>query len=67
MKEIFEKNKYRIVNGLVVCGYTDSHIIGATKVKGKFTWTKLDKGSFVLPTHQCENTQYEYINEELLR
>ena len=69
MKQVFEKHKYEIVvqNGvnLVVCGYTDNQIIGATKKEVKDrTWTKLDRGSYVLPTYEGSN--YIYINEELL-
>ena len=69
MKQLFEKHKYEIVEqggvNLVVCGYSDSQVIGATKKEVKDrTWTKLDKGSYVLPTYEGSN--YIYINCELL-
>ena len=69
MKQLFEENKHKLVVQhnvqLAVAGYTDNQIIGATKkdVKDR-TWTKLDKGSYVMPTY--ENSNYIYINCELL-
>ena len=72
MKAVFEKYKYEIVNqggvNLVVAGYSNDHVIGATKEEEKHAWSKddLDSSSYVLPQFE-DKCNYIYISEELLR
>jgi hypothetical protein len=70
MERLFKKYRHKIVQypdcELIIIGYDDDYLIGATKTKTQASFRKTDRATFIEEIYKDPHFRYLYVDESTL-
>lgn len=67
MKNTYELYQEKMIKypdcELIICGYNDDHLIGATRLKPLASFRKLSKDTYISDNYKDASFRYVYIDE----